>query len=288
MTCPICASSDTRVSYELIECSLLACDACGHCFSRLLPGASPEVYGEDYYLERHRSYFENPDRRLFARTLDRLERHWKRGGRVVDVGCGPGNWLEFLRENGYEACGVETSAAAAQQARDKGFDVACCDLADYAPPAPLDGMISWYVLEHVDEIAGFIGHSSRVLPEGAVAVFATVDSGSTIYALAKLVHRLSLGRVRWPLQRICEVHHVQHFTRESLDRVLRDHGFSVLERFSAPFPAGSIETGPLQRAMVRAVYLLGGVLDRHIIQVVIARRGPARAGIPASRPYTAP
>lgn len=272
VSCPICGSADTGLAYELIECSLLTCAACSHCFSTLRPGADPEVYGEDYYLERHREYFENPDTDLFARTLERLERHWKRGGRVLDVGCGPGNWLVFLRERGYQAYGVETSAAAAQNARDKGLDVACTEIGRYDPPAAMDGMISWYVIEHIDDISDFIADSASVLSDGGVAVFATVDSGSTIYRLGKLLHRLTLGWLRWPLQRICEVHHVQHFTRRSLDRVLRDNGFEILERFSAPFPAGSIHATALQRLLVRVAYLLAAPFDSHIIQVVIARR----------------
>lgn len=270
--CPICQSDDTRIAYPLIECNLIECGTCSHCFSVLRAGRDPEVYGEDYYLERHREYFENPDVALFARTLERLERYWKRGGRVVDVGCGPGNWLEFLRGHGYEPYGLETSAAAAQQARDEGFDVACCELGSYEPPVPMDGMISWYVVEHIEEITRFIEDSARVLPVGALAAFATVDSGSTIYRVGKLLHRLSFGLLRWPLQRICEVHHIQHFTRASLDRVLTDNGFEVLERFSAAFPAGSLNATPLQRLLVRVVYSLGAILDRHIIQVVIVRR----------------
>jgi hypothetical protein len=111
-----------------------------------------------------------------------------------------------------------------------------------------------------------------VLPLDAIAAFATVDSGSTIYRAGKLLHRLSLGLLRWPLQRICEIHHIQHFTRQSLDRVLIDNGFEVLERFSAPFPAGSLNATSLQRLLVRLVYALGATTDRHIIQVVIVRR----------------
>lgn len=274
-SCPICHGSDTRLAYALIECNLIECGSCSHCFSELRPGADPEVYGEDYYLEQHREYFENPDRSLFARTLDRLGDRWPSGGRIVDVGCGPGNWLEFLRERGYAPYGVETSAAAAQQARDKGLEVECVEIAGYRPPVPMDGMISWYVIEHIDEIDAFIADSARVLPAGGVAVFATVDSGSTIYRLGKLLHRLSLGRLRWPLQRICQVHHVQHFTRASLDRVLEANGLEVLDRFSAPFPVGSVNASALQRWMVRIAYALAAPFDSHIIQVAIARRRPA-------------
>ena len=44
--CPVCQSADTWVAYPLIECDLLECRACSHCFSELRPGIAPEIYGE--------------------------------------------------------------------------------------------------------------------------------------------------------------------------------------------------------------------------------------------------
>lgn len=271
-SCPICAGSDTRLRYPLVECDLYECSNCGHLFSRLRAGVEPEAYGDDYYLERHREYFENPDVALFERTLGRLECHWKPGGNVVDVGCGNGNWLAFLRSRGYRPYGVETSHAAAAAARERGLEVDCTPIGDYQPPAPMDGLISWYVLEHIDEIDAFMADSARILAPGSIAAFATVDSGSMVYKLGKLLHQLTLGRFRAPLQRICEVHHVQHFSRESLDWTLTKNGFEVVERFSAPFPVSSVNTSPIQRALLRVAYAMAEPFDDHFIQVVIARR----------------
>lgn len=274
LPCPVCGERSTALRYRLVLCDLHGCSRCTHLFSVRRPGVAAEAYSDDYFDERHREYFENPDTELFGRTLERLERHWKPGGNVVDVGCGPGNWLEFLRAKGYAAYGVELSAAAAETARSKGFQVSSVEIADYEPPVPMDGMMSWYVLEHIEDVADFVAHSARKLRPGGVAVFATVDSGSLIYALGKLLHRMTLGRLRAPLQRICEIHHVQHFTGGSLTRLLEDGGFALLERFSAPFPAQSVNASPLQRLLVRIAYAMATPFGSHIIQVVVASRRP--------------
>jgi len=270
--CPICAGRDTRLAYPLIECDLYECGECFHLFSKLKPGIEAESYGDDYYLDRHREYFENPDLALFERTLVRLEHHWKPQGNVVDVGCGNGNWLAVLRERGYHAYGVETSPAAAAAAKERGLQVACTTIDAYQPPVPMDGLISWYVVEHIEEIDAFIADSAKILPEGGVAAFATVDSGSTVYQLGKLLHRISMGHFRGPLQRICEIHHLQHFSRRSLDWTLRKNGFEVLERFSAPFPVSSVKASSVQRLLLRIAYGIAALYDSHFIQVVIARR----------------
>ena len=270
--CPVCGSERTSLAYGLIACDLHRCADCSHLFTVLHDGVEAEAYGDDYYLERHRDYFEHPDTALFARALTVLERYWKPGGRVVDVGCGTGNWLAFLREHGYTSVGVETSEAAAEVARARGLDVACIAVDDYAPEAPFDGSISWYVLEHIDEIDAFIAASARLLAPGGVGVFATVDSGAMVYKLGKLLHRATLGRFRSPLQRICEIHHVQHFSRRSLDTVLEQNGLAVVDRFSAPFPVRSVNTSALQRLLLRIAYAMAEPFDDHFIQVVIARR----------------
>jgi 2-polyprenyl-3-methyl-5-hydroxy-6-metoxy-1,4-benzoquinol methylase len=281
--CPVCGGGKTRLSYPLLQCDLYACSSCTHVFSLPKEGVEPEAYPDDYFEERHREYFENPDTPLFERTLEHLERHWRRGGNVLDVGCGPGNWLEFLRSRSYRPYGVEISEAAAQLARQKGLEVTCADIADYQPEVEMDGMISWYVLEHIEEVDSFVAHSAGKLRPGGVAVFATVDSGSLIYSMGKLLHRLSLGRFRAPLQRICEIHHVQHFTARSLSALLEKHGFEVLERFSARFPVRSVNASAAQRLLLGIAGAMASVAGSHIIQVAIARsRRPTGLGVLAS------
>ena len=41
-------------------------------------------------------------------------------GRVLDVGCGPGQHLLWLQERGYEVTGIDTSPGAVQVARERG------------------------------------------------------------------------------------------------------------------------------------------------------------------------
>lgn len=281
--CPVCAGARTGLRYPLARCDLYACSSCSHLFALLKEGTGPEEYPSDYFDDRHREYFENPDAPLFERTLERLERHWKARGNVLDVGCGTGNWLAFLQSKSYRPYGIETSTAAAELARRRGLEVSCTDLADYEPSVEMDGMISWYVLEHIENVREFVERSASVLKPGAVAAFATVDSGSLIYRLGMLLHRATLGRLRAPLQRICEIHHQQHFSERSLATLLEGNGFQVAERFTAPLPLDSVKASGLQKLLVRIVYALASLNDSHFIQVVIATR-VGEPGAPGPRP----
>jgi O-antigen chain-terminating methyltransferase len=50
---------------------------------------------------------------------------------VVDIGCGKGDFLEFLRDNGIKGEGVDINKASAEIAIHKGLDVSVADAFDY-------------------------------------------------------------------------------------------------------------------------------------------------------------
>ena len=74
-------------------------------------------------------------------------------GRLLDVGCGAGELLAALRDDGWEACGVEPSPrSAALAARARGLDVrtAPFEHADLGPPG-FDAVVFAGVLEHLPD-----------------------------------------------------------------------------------------------------------------------------------------
>src|SRR5437763_7499231 len=45
------------------------------------------------------------------------------GFRVLDVGCGRGEWLDLLKQNGVSAYGVDTNIEVVRKSTDRGLDV---------------------------------------------------------------------------------------------------------------------------------------------------------------------
>jgi SAM-dependent methyltransferase len=112
------------------------------------PVAGPEyqrwsaVYaGDDYY------YGSEPG--PVARRAVRYHRQYRpRGGTALDAGCGEGQDLAFLAEQGYVATGVEfTESGAAKAARLLGSrgleaEIVCADLREYGPTHRFDLVIA--------------------------------------------------------------------------------------------------------------------------------------------------
>lgn len=74
------------------------------------------------------------------------------GGPVLDIGCGRGEWLELLGENGIEAYGVDLNESFSQANRDRGLDVRTGDaIAHLAALAPnsLGVITGFHLAEHL-------------------------------------------------------------------------------------------------------------------------------------------
>src|SRR5512143_196289 len=72
--------------------------------------------------------------------------------RVVDVGCGDGDFVELLREQGVEAVGVDNDPIAIQHLRKRQIPVVEAEVVTYLKsiePGSLDGVFSAHLVEHL-------------------------------------------------------------------------------------------------------------------------------------------
>jgi O-antigen chain-terminating methyltransferase len=72
--------------------------------------------------------------------------------KVLDIGCGRGEFLEVMREAGVSAHGIDLSSESVAQCRDKGLEAEVADLFEYLsaqPDGQFDGIMSSQVVEHL-------------------------------------------------------------------------------------------------------------------------------------------
>ena len=77
------------------EADIYRCGHCTHAFSDPASMPRQESYDTAHYDDTHRLWFEHPNTALF----DRLSFITPKGGSVLDVGCGRGDYLRYLHRN---------------------------------------------------------------------------------------------------------------------------------------------------------------------------------------------
>jgi SAM-dependent methyltransferase len=95
--------------------------------------------------------------------------------RIADIGCGDGQFLEFLRERNYDrAIGIEPDATRARNARVRGVPVfASGEEAEAAGlvKGEVDILFVWHVLEHIDRPVDFLkAYASWLAPSGVIVI----------------------------------------------------------------------------------------------------------------------
>ena len=104
-------------------------------------------------------------------------------GPVLDVGCGRGEFLRLLREDGITASGVESNPIAVRLCREAGLDVEEGDapaLLAGRGAGTLGGVVAFQVVEHwpAAQIFAFLREARRVMKPGGVLIAETVNTDS--------------------------------------------------------------------------------------------------------------
>ena len=97
---------------------------------------------------------------------------------VVDIGCGRGEWLELLKENGYRARGVDQNEIMVEACRNYGLDSIKADVFDYLskqPPNSLKAITGFHIVEHLttNQLVHLFDEAIRVLSPNGIVIFET-------------------------------------------------------------------------------------------------------------------
>ena len=106
---------------------------------------------------------------------------------LVDVGCGRGEWLELLSDNGYKAHGIDLNKIMVATAQSLGFDVKAMDVIEYLKSLKDDSLnviTGFHIIEHLpfEVLMRMYEESYRVLKKGGMIIFETPNPENLLVA----------------------------------------------------------------------------------------------------------
>ena len=224
-TCDLCGASDPRIILVSpgLDGPLVECVKCG--FRYVGKRRSDLVFGRDSAAqtasrvrEANESFQHLPEAeehrlgRLNAKWRLDLIRRYKSTGKLLEVGCARGDFLDIAKQM-FDVYGVEPNPELASESG--AVAPVYRDIIERTPWKDFDVVASFHVIEHVDSPQSFVRAAAERLKSGGLMVIETPNIDSFPFRLM---------RSRWR-QFIPE--HYFFFDPRTIKRLLQDNGLEV-------------------------------------------------------------
>jgi len=238
-SCFLCGAEDFHPLYLIHDCQLVRCPHCQAVFTREIPSRllKSSFYEEDYFQNPAfastdiNEYFGYdtyiPDQKniqdKFKICIRRIKKY-QPSGKLLDLGCATGFFLDLARRHRFEVLGVEPSRFAGRKARELfGVPVIPRELREAdLPTSGFDVVTLWDVIEHFANPRAELREINRILKPGGILGIITPNIGSPAARILK---------DKWlEIHRMPE--HLIFFSARTLKRLLEETGFEILEAHS--------------------------------------------------------
>jgi 2-polyprenyl-3-methyl-5-hydroxy-6-metoxy-1,4-benzoquinol methylase len=205
---------------------VVKCRNCSHVFCAPLPKDLYKNYEDviDHEYLRH-----TKTRELSAEAVVKVIKQYKPTGKLLDVGCATGDFLDVAKHNGYSVEGLELSKWSYKIAQSRGFTIHRKTLKTLASVSrnvgKYDVITLWGVIEHFENPQKEMQYLNKLLKPGGYLILWT---GNVEGLMSKL-----LGRKWWYWQG----QHIQYFTEKSLTLLGTNNGFEHLATKRYPIAA---------------------------------------------------
>ncbi len=194
-TCDLCGHDDARLLYLARDLNygqvagefrLVRCVRCG--LIRLDPRPPQRLvqdhYEQNYEMIAHEVHTDgsssNRRSQRYQRTKAGRLSQLRPPGRLLDVGCGSGEFLALMRQCEWHVFGVEVTSSGARLARETyGLDVFCGTLAEASFPDEWFDVVTFYgVLDYLPSPRATLCEVHRILAPGGIVVVSSPNMGS--------------------------------------------------------------------------------------------------------------
>lgn len=223
--CPWCGSDKAQINLWLKDeflskedFHICECLACGLLYTMPRPGK--EKIGDYYKSQDYYSHQENK-KGFIPRIYEKVKKvnlkhkysvatNGLNIGKILDIGCGVGDFLKTLETHGWQGLGVEPSEDARQIAQTRiKAEIIESEALNQIPDESFDVITMWHVLEHVDNLKWQVAQLQRLIKKQGRIVIAVPN------------YKSYDGKFYKELWAAYDVpRHLNHFSKETIAKIL--------------------------------------------------------------------
>lgn len=225
LRCPTCFSNKLTlhnriyfVQFEKLSIPLYICSSCSHRFLMVTNGQQAKIdgiYNKNYAGHRIDDFATNNMKKIFDKIV---EDYNITSGRILDVGCGSGEFINIFKDSSFTAKGIDISEDGIKACRQKGLDAVVGNYLSYDFDSKFSVIAFWDVLEHLQNPTSFLDRALKLLENNGIVIFKVPYFQSFDFLLTKISSRFATILLGAP-------GHQQFYSESSILQMSKKAGF---------------------------------------------------------------
>lgn len=230
--CPWCGSEKAQINLWLKDeflskedFHICECLSCGLLYT--MPRPTKDKIGAYYKSEEYYSHQENNTgfipklyeaiKKTNLRYKYKMATEGLEMGKLLDIGCGVGDFIHTAEEKGWKGMGVEPSEEAKKIARNRiKAEIIDSEAMEKLPNQSFDLITMWHVLEHVDDLRWQVDQLERLLKTNGRIVIAVPNYKS---------YDAQFYKEHWAAYDVPR--HLNHFDKTTLVKIFKSKGLEL-------------------------------------------------------------
>jgi 2-polyprenyl-3-methyl-5-hydroxy-6-metoxy-1,4-benzoquinol methylase len=217
--CLLCNSSKFESYYTKFKIPIVRCTKCSLIFSKKKPNNFNDLYSGDEYLkfnlksyQKSRTYRKN----RFGKERVKILQSFKKKGKLLDVGCGNGWFLEAAKKHYNQCAGVEFSNSL-RTWLEKNLKIKTYKEISDVKDNTYDIITAFDLIEHVPDPKNFLKLMKSKLTKDGIILIYTPNVESLGFDFLKEKNNL-----------LCPPSHLTYFSKKTFSRLSKECGLKIL------------------------------------------------------------